>query len=118
MQTILHGSLYLVYAAANTAAMMTVRRAVQRLSRRRRRGSLGTLLLGGALYAAAIAILLTLLRWSEASTVFPIAVGCTVLATNLAGAHYYREPITGRRLLGTSLIVAGIALLLVDGAPT
>lgn len=117
MQLLIYSLLYAAYAAANTLAMAAVKDAVRQLSAADRGVAVGRLTLGSVLYGAALLVLFVLLRYGEASTVFPIAIGCAVLATHVAGAHFYKERFTANKLLGTTLIVAGIALIHVGAAP-
>lgn len=112
-----HAFLYVAYAVLNTAAMAAAKTAVPRFAAGGRSAAVGWLALGGALYAVVLAVLMVLLKDGEASTVFPIAIGCTVLSTNLAGAHFYGERLTGRKLAGTVLITTGIAMTFVGGVP-
>lgn len=107
--------LFIAYAVLNTAAMVAIKEARGTLDARHHTAALGRLTLGGMLYAAALALLVLLLRRSDASSVFPIAIGCTVLATNAVGARFYSESITGRKIAGTLLVIAGIALTFLDG---
>ena len=107
--------LYAAYAVLNTAAMAAAKAAVPRFAAGGRSAAVRWLALGGVLYAVVLAVLMVLLKDSEASTVFPIAIGSTVLSTNLAGAHFYGERVTGRKLAGAVLITAGITLTFVGG---
>ena len=107
--------LFIAYAVLNTAAMAAIKEARGTLGARRHTAALGRFALGGLLYAAALGILVLLLRRGDASSVFPIAIGCTVLATNAVGARFYGELITGRKIAGTLLVIAGIALTFLDG---
>lgn len=111
-----HAFLYIVYAVLNTAAMAAVKAAMQRLRPNGRSAAVIRFALGAALYAGALAVLLILLKDGQASTVFPIAIGCTVLAANVAGARFYEERLTRQKLAGTLLLTAGIALTFLDGA--
>jgi uncharacterized membrane protein len=112
-----HAFLYVAYAVLNTAAMAAAKAALPRFAAGRRNAALCSLALGGGLYAVVLAVMLLLLKDGEASTVLPIAIGCTVLSTSLAGNHFYGERLTGRKLAGTVLITAGIALIFVGGVP-
>jgi uncharacterized membrane protein len=117
MQTLIHASLYFAYAALNTLAMAAIKSATQRWSGNAARTAVAIWLLGGALsYAVALVALFVLLRSGEASTVFPIAIGCTVIMTNVVGARAYGERIDGRKLAGTALIVSGITLSYLAGS--
>ena len=113
-----HAFLYVAYALLNTAAMAAVKTAMQRLAANSRTAAIGALALGAALYAGALGALLALLNDGQASTVFPIAIGCTVLATNAVGARFYQERLTRQKVAGTLILSIGIALTFLDGAPT
>ncbi|MEO7774837.1 MAG: hypothetical protein ABIT36_06955 [Steroidobacteraceae bacterium] len=115
--TVLHGALFVVYAVLNTAAMAFVKGAMAAGRFRSHFAAVRGLAIGGVLYLGGLAALLWLLRTADANTVFPIAIGCTVLATNVLGAWSGAEPVTGQKLIGTVLIMAGIALAFVGGAP-
>jgi uncharacterized membrane protein len=102
------------YAVLNTVAMAAIKDAGSNLGASRRAATLGRLALGGLLYAIALIVLVALLRGGDASSVFPIAIGCTVLATNVVGARFYGERVTGRKIAGTVILLAGITLILFD----
>jgi drug/metabolite transporter (DMT)-like permease len=102
------------YAIASTAAVLTAKRAV---TAPRLLPAVRILGVGAMLYVAALALLLALLRAGDASTMFPAAIGGSMLATTAAGVHLHRERLTVRRLSGTLLVIAGIALLLAGGMP-
>jgi drug/metabolite transporter (DMT)-like permease len=114
LRVLVHVVLFISYAVFNAAAMAAVKDAGRDLGFGRRAASLGRLALGGALYAAALIVLVALLRRGDASSVFPIAIGCTVLATNAVGARFYGEHVTRRKIAGTALLLAGIALIFFD----
>jgi drug/metabolite transporter (DMT)-like permease len=109
--------LFATYAVLNTAAMAAVKAAIPRLVPGRRKAALGLLPLGVGLYAVVLAVMMILLRGSEASVVMPIAIGSTVLTTNLAGSYFYGERLTRRKLAGTILITVGITFAFIGGAP-
>ena len=113
-----HALLYLSYAALNTAAMAAAKSSMRSLDAAARLAALGWFSAGGLIYLAVLAVLLLLLRDGAASTVFPIAIGCTVVTTNLVGARFYAERFSPRKLIGLLLITGGIALTFVDGAPS
>jgi multidrug transporter EmrE-like cation transporter len=113
---LVHVVLYVAYALLNTAAMAAVKNAMQKFGANGRTAAVGTLAFGAVLYVGALGSLLYLLNDAEASTVFPIAIGCTVLATNAAGARFYKERITLQKIAGTLLLVIGIACTFLDGA--
>ncbi len=113
---LLHGFLYVAYAALNTAAMAAAKSSMRSLDAAARVAALGWLAVGGVIYAAVLGVLLLLLRDAAASTVFPIAIGCTVVAANLVGARFYDERFSRRKLAGLLLITVGVALTFVDGA--
>jgi len=102
--------LFCAYAALNTSAMAAIKTAVAGFDVRKGAARFGWLGLGGALYLAALAVLLVLLKLDAASTVFPIAIGCTVLATNIVGFRIYGERLTAHKVGGTLLVLAGIVL--------
>ena len=111
---LLQGFFFLAYAVLNTAAMVQIKEAGGTLGVKRHAATLGRLALGGLLYVGALGILVLLLQRDDASSVFPIAIGTTVLATNVVGVRRYGETITGRKIAGTLLVVAGIALMFLD----
>jgi multidrug transporter EmrE-like cation transporter len=113
---LLHALLYFAYAALNTAAMAAARSAMRRFDGAAHVAAVGWLSAGGLIYLAVLGVLLLLLRDGAASTVFPIAIGCTVVVTNLVGARFYAEQFSLRKLIGLVLILAGIALAFADGA--
>ena len=96
---LLQGFFFLAYAVLNTAAMVQIKEVG------------GTF---GVKHHAATFGRLALLRRDDASSVFPIAIGATVLATNVVGVHRYGETITGRKIAGTLVLVAGIVLMFLD----
>jgi multidrug transporter EmrE-like cation transporter len=110
-----HAVLYVAYAILNTAAMAAVKTAMRIFAARDRRAAAASMAAGGVLYASAVAVLLVLLRGGDASTVYPIAIGSTVVATNAIGARFYGERLTVRKLAGTLLVLGGIALIFADG---
>jgi drug/metabolite transporter (DMT)-like permease len=111
---LVHVLLFVSYAVCSTAAMAAIKDAGRNLGAGRRAATLGRLALGGLLYATALIVLVNLLRSGDASSVFPIAIGCTVLATNAVGARFYGERVTRRKIAGTVLLVVGITLILFD----
>jgi uncharacterized membrane protein len=111
---LIHALLFLSYAVLNTAAMAAIKNAGRDLRAGRRAATLGGLVLGGLVYATALIVLVALLRGGDASSVFPIAIGCTVIATNAVGVHFYGERVTGRKIVGTALLLAGITLIFFD----
>jgi uncharacterized membrane protein len=111
---LVHALLFVSYAVFNTAAMVAIKDAGRDLGAGKRAATFGRLALGGLLYATALIVLVALLRGGDASSVFPIAIGCTVLATNAVGARFYGERVTGRKIAGTVLLLAGITLILFD----
>ena len=114
---------FISYALFNTAAMAVVKEtggqlgAGAHLARLAHLATLRRLVIAGVLYAIAVTILVALLRGGDASSVFPIAIACTVLATNAVGAYYYGEQITLRKIIGTLVLLAGITLTFVDTVP-
>ena len=112
----LHALLYLTYAALNTVAMAAARSAMRSFDVAAHAGAVGWLAAGGFVYLLVLGVLLLLLRDGAASTVFPIAIGCTVVVTNLVGARFYGETFSFRKLIGLLLILGGIALAFADGA--
>jgi multidrug transporter EmrE-like cation transporter len=117
MHILLQVVLFIGYAILNTAAMAACKSGMARLASRDRSAAATRILLGAVSYAAAISILLLLLKDGEASIVFPLAIGCTVLATNAVGVRYYQESLDSQKLAGTVLIVTGIALTYMGRAP-
>ena len=113
---LLHALLYLAYAALNTAAMAAAKSAMRSYDAAGRVAAVGWLSAGGLIYLVVLGVLLLLLRDGAASTVFPIAIGCTVAVTNLVGARFYAEQFSLRKLIGLTLILAGVALAFADGA--
>jgi multidrug transporter EmrE-like cation transporter len=113
---LLHALLYVSYAALNTVAMAAARSAMRSFDVAAHLAAVGWLSAGGFIYLLVLGVLLLLLRDGAASTVFPIAIGCTVVVTNLVGARYYAEKFSLRKLIGLLLILAGIALAFADGA--
>lgn len=111
-----HAFLYLSYAVLNTTAMAAARSSMRSLDAGARVAALGWFSVGGLIYLVVLGALLLLLRGSAASTVFPIAIGCTVITTNLAGARFYAETFSRRKLIGLLFITCGIALTFIDGA--
>jgi drug/metabolite transporter (DMT)-like permease len=109
--------LFAAYAVLNTAAMAAAKAAIPRLAVGDRKAVFGLMALGGGLYAAVLAVMMILLRDWEASVVMPIAIGATVLTTNLAGSYYYGERLTRRKLAGTFLITLGITFAFIGGTP-
>jgi multidrug transporter EmrE-like cation transporter len=114
---LLHALLYFAYAALNTAAMAAARAAMRSYDGAARLAAVGWLSAGGLIYLVVLGVLLLLLRDGAASTVFPIAIGCTVVVTNLVGARFYAETFSLRKLIGLLLILGGIALAFADGTP-
>jgi multidrug transporter EmrE-like cation transporter len=114
---VFHAFLYLSYAALNTAAMAAAKSAMRRLDSAAHIAAFGWLAVGGLIYVVVLGVLLLLLRDGAASTVFPIAIGCTVITTNIVGARFYAEGFSPRKLSGLLLITAGVALTFVEGAP-
>jgi multidrug transporter EmrE-like cation transporter len=112
---LLHALLYLAYAALNTAAMAAARSAMRSYDVAAHVAAVGWLSAGGFIYLVVLGVLLLLLRDGAASTVFPIAIGCTVVVTNLVGARLYGETFSLRKLIGLLLILAGVALAFADG---
>jgi multidrug transporter EmrE-like cation transporter len=112
-----HAVLYVAYAVLNTGAMAAVKTAMRTFTAQDRRAATASLAVGGALYVSALAVLLVLLKGGPASTVYPIAIGSTVLATNAVGARFYGEQVTVRKVAGTLLVLCGIVLILVEGPP-
>lgn len=112
-----HTFLYLTYAVLNTAAMAAAKSSMRSLNAAARLAALGWLSVGALIYLAVLGVLLLLLRDGAASTVFPIAIGCTVVVTNLVGARLYAERFSRRKFIGLLLITCGIALTFLDGAP-
>lgn len=113
---LLHALLYVSYAALNTAAMAAAKSAMRSYDVAAHLAAVGWLSAGGFIYLAVLGVLLLLLRDGAASTVFPIAIGCTVVITNLVGARFYAEKFSLRKLIGLLLILAGVALAFADGA--
>ncbi len=113
---LLHALLYFFYAALNTAAMAAAKSAMRSYDGAAYLTAVGWLSAGGSVYLVVLGVLLLLLRDGAASTVFPIAIGCTVLVTNLVGARLYAEEFSLRKLIGLLLILGGIALAFADGA--
>jgi len=112
-----HAFLYLSYAALNTAAMAAAKSAMRRFDSAARVAAMGWLAAGGLIYVVVLGVLLLLLKDGAASTVFPIAIGCTVIITNLVGARFYAEKFSPRKLMGLLLITSGVALTFVEGVP-
>jgi len=108
--------LFAAYAVLNTAAMAAIKEAGRIFGTGRHAALLGRLGFGAVCYAAGLAALITLLRGSDASSVFPVAIGTTVLATNVVGALNYGERITSRKVAATLLLLAGITLTFLDTA--
>jgi uncharacterized membrane protein len=97
--------------------MAAAKSAMRRLDAAGHAAAFGWLALGGLIYVVVLGVLLLLLRDGAASTVFPIAIGCTVIATNLVGARFYAEAFSPRKLIGLLLITVGVALTFGEGAP-
>lgn len=101
------------YAVLSTSAMVIVKRAA---TAPRLAPALRILAVAGLLYCAAVALLLVLLRSGDASDVFPVAVGAAMVTTTVAGVRLHHEALTPRKLAGTALVIAGMALLLAGAA--
>jgi drug/metabolite transporter (DMT)-like permease len=109
--------LYVAYAVFNTAAMAAMKSALPRLGAREFAASARALVAGVVTYALALGSMMLLLRGHDASVVMPIAIGCVVLATTLAGWRFYGEALTAGKLAGAALVVAGVALTSTAVAP-
>ena len=62
-------------------------------------------------------ILLLVLRRLDVTFVYPF-VGLGFILTMFLGAWLLSEPVTGTRIVGTLLVVAGVALIARPGLPT
>ena len=113
----LHALLFIVYAILNTAAMAAIKNAMAMFASHRMR-ALGWLGLGGVLYVGAIGLLLDLLKEGAASIAFPIAIGCTVVVTNIVGMRFYGEHLTPKKAIGTVLVLAGAVMTFLGGPST
>jgi multidrug transporter EmrE-like cation transporter len=113
---LLHALLYFSYAALNTIAMAAAKSAMRSYDGAAHLTAVGWLSAGGFVYVVVLGVLMLLLRDGAASTVFPIAIGCTVVITNLVGIRFYAEEFSLRKLIGLLLILGGIALAFADGA--
>ena len=111
-----HALLYFAYAALNTAAMAAAKSAMRSYDGAAHLSAVGWLSAGGSIYVVVLGVLMLLLRDGAASTVFPIAIGCTVVVTNVVGIRFYAEEFSLRKLIGLVLILGGIALSYADGA--
>jgi multidrug transporter EmrE-like cation transporter len=116
--TVTQAFLYVIYSLLNTSAIVLIKEARGSLVARHGPGLVLRLGVAVAVYAGALATLVTLLRMSDASIALPIAIGCTVVATNTAGAMLYGERMTGRKMLGMVLVMGGIALTFFDAGRT
>ncbi len=108
------GLLYVLYALLNTAAIVLIKEARSAFVASRHGTALARFAIAGAVYAGALATLVAVLRQSDANVVLPIAIGCTVVATNAAGAGLYGERMTPRKAIGLMLVLGGIALTYVQ----
>jgi multidrug transporter EmrE-like cation transporter len=111
-----HAFLYISYALLNTAAMAAAKSAMRRLDASSHAAAAAWLAAGGLAYVVVLGVMLLLLKDGAASTVFPIAIGCTVVVTNLVGARFYAERFSARKLTGLLLLTGGVALTFVEGA--
>jgi multidrug transporter EmrE-like cation transporter len=109
---LLLGVLYVAYAVANTSAIAFIKEAGLTSLNNWRAIAFGRLSLGGGLYVIAFSILVFLLRNNDASFVFTIAIGCSILVSNLVGAYFFDERISFRKILGTLILLCGIAMTL------
>ncbi len=107
--------LFLIYAVLNTAAMAFVKMLGTAVVVKRWWRVAGAGASAVVTYAAGLAVLLFLLSAHEVSTVFPIAIGFTVLATNVTDFHFFKEAIDKSNLAGTIMLIVGVALIYADG---
>lgn len=73
--------------------------------------SIWTALTGGTLYVSGAVFWLFLLARNELSTVYPIAVGVTILASTAVAIGVFGESVSGLKLLGCMLLIIGAALV-------
>jgi multidrug transporter EmrE-like cation transporter len=109
--------LYVAYAVFNTAAMAAMKTALPRLGAREFAAGVRAVAIGAVTYALALGSMMLLLRGHDASVVMPVAIGCVVLATTLAGWRFYGEALTTGKLVGAALVIAGVALTSVGSGP-
>jgi multidrug transporter EmrE-like cation transporter len=69
------------------------------------------LLLGVVIYGVGIVLGIVLLSVYPLSLAYPVVVGLSLTVLAAISTVYLGEPISGLRLLGTVLVVVGIALL-------
>jgi multidrug transporter EmrE-like cation transporter len=116
MARLLDVFLYATYAVFNTAAMAAIKTALPRLGAGRTARGLIAATCGAVTYVIALGAMLLLLRRHDASIVIPIAIGCVILVTHIAGRRFYGEPLTAPKIVGACLVVAGVALLCTTGS--
>jgi drug/metabolite transporter (DMT)-like permease len=103
-------ALLIVYVGASCAGLFLIKVASEWRS--------WTFVVGFLLYAFGAALWMVMLRLMPLSYIFPIAAGALVLGTQMTGAYFLNEKVTGIHLFGMTLILAGIALITWRGAST
>lgn len=113
---IVQAMLFFAYAGLNTAAMVAIKESRASYVHGKRGHATVRVIAGGMLYAMAILVLVTLLKRGDASSVYPVAIGCTVIAAILVGARLYAERLTIRKAIGTAILIAGITVMFWDAS--
>ncbi|TNC79611.1 MAG: hypothetical protein C9356_18360 [Oleiphilus sp.] len=70
-----------------------------------------TFVLGFGLYGAGFLIWIFILRMFPLSIAFPAAAGALILATQIAGIIYLKEPVHASAMAGIGFIAIGIILI-------
>lgn len=68
-------------------------------------------LIGFGLYGAGFLIWIFILRMFPLSIAFPAAAGALILATQIAGIIYLKEPVHSSAMAGIGFIAVGIVLI-------
>ena len=67
--------------------------------------------LGAALYAASFLVWLVIVSRLPLTVAYPVAIGLSLVAITFGAVLWLGEPLSGARLTGAGLILAGIALV-------
>jgi undecaprenyl phosphate-alpha-L-ara4N flippase subunit ArnE len=103
MTALLSLLLLFVYAAASVSGLVLLKLESNVFSVR--------FLLGAFLYGVGFLIWYALLRLLPLSLAFPLAAGCLIVGTQLAGRLILRESIGSMQLIGIFFIFVGIVIL-------
>lgn len=114
-RAMVNAAIYLVYIATSSTGVILLKLSGGPLNQGMRINVSPLLLIGGLLYLLSFVIWTLLVARLPLSVAFPSATGATIVVTTLAGFLIFGEPMTATKLGACAMVMAGVALLALEG---